>query len=212
MREEEERSWVTEFLDDVFHGRPTRVHVGPAVYFARSLPKAGLPWIRRLAHSVTATDHSRAVACHFLAGEGEQPPIDLVRVLLVSESCWARFHAALASRGPWASLLVPDLERALGDTAVLSDMDDMYRVSDLAALALMDVDQPPASEAMRNWFSSVRGDLTCQDATARNLATFVLAELGDRAAFVQLERLAAGKMEFQAQSILERLREKREPG
>jgi hypothetical protein len=202
---EEDRVWIREMLDDLLHGRPTKIHPAPAMCIARDAPEGGLAWLSLLAHSTAATDHSRAAACHMLAQEGEQPPVEVLRALLASDNCWARFHAALASRGPWASLLVRQLELALNDTTVLSDLDHIYRVSDLVALALVQVDRPPHSEALRNWFSAVRADLTSTDATARDLATFVLAEIGDVDARTQLQCVAAEEGEFQAQFLLERL-------
>src|SRR5436189_1358122 len=104
--------WMCQLLDDLMHGRPpaNRLPVVIAVRVARDSPHGGPPWVRRLASAPTATDRACAAACHLLATEGEEPPVDVAKRLLVSQDCWARFHAALALRGPWAAQAIDALE------------------------------------------------------------------------------------------------------
>ena len=201
----EKRLTLAALLDDVMHGRPTSVPVVAVIHYAKDAREAGLPWLRSLASVATANDQARAVACEVLAERGEEPPLNAVRTLLSSIHPWARFAAASASRGPWASVLVSELEPLLHDDAVLSDLDYIYRVSDQAARALARV-RPGGSEAMRSWYTATRADLSNPNAKLRDLATYVLAQLGDPSALGQLERLAAPQEEHQAQTLLEGIR------
>jgi hypothetical protein len=145
-----------------------------------------------------------------LALENEAPPLEVARELLFSRDPWARFHSAIALRGPWGVDAIAELERALDDVEVLSDMDHLYRVSDVAALAVLSMPRAPGSEALRSWFFRVRRELQGSDASLCDLATYVLAELGETEAFARLQQLADEDHQWQAQDVLERIRKMRD--
>lgn len=134
-----------------------------------------------------------SAACAVLASEGQAPPVAVAAALLsASDEPWARYFAAEALAGPWAADTVAELEAALADDEVLTDLWSLMRVSDVAARALLSLPPSRKSEALRNWFFRLKADLQSPRLDVHDAATYALAQLGDDSAVAHVRAFSPG--------------------
>lgn len=197
-----------EWLASLLRGE--RVPVWQAEWVAREAlgdEARGMSWVRALVLDERVADRGRAAAGKVLATSNDAATLEvLCRALVSSNDPWGRFVAAEALRAARRAEAIPFLVTALGDDFVLSDMWAVFRVSDAAALALAALALPEALAALSPFRESRRAEARGGDRTSRDLAIYVLAELGDAEGILLLEEQARDPDELQAIDLLKLIR------